>query len=307
MIKTAVFSLWTKPQQTAAEFDNHIPTSGYPDLECLLNSAALSVRQARKHFDEVRFYTDNAGKAMLCDECGIFKEEEVTTLFETYEDFMPMMDIHKDLWSYGKLAVYSQMEVPFAHIDLDAYLFAPLRPKADSARIIAQGLESADWRLYNTSRAYFKENDFILPAEYHRYEANVREKIAYNCGIFGGNDLELIKELADGALKVFRDNYDKIILQDPSMMSDFNVSIEQYIPTTVLHSKGIRPELIMKNNYDPREWKNKCFGWLHFFGEAKFKRSNNNAIRNALRSRPFSKFANEPVVQDWVAMIDRLA
>lgn len=305
MIETAVYSIWTKPQQSGTE-SNYKPTSGFPDMECFLNSWALSVRQARRYFKKVLLFTDELGKKLLCDETGIFKEEEVSTIFETYEDFMPMKDMTKELWSYGKMIVYSQMNEPFVHLDYDAFMFKPLRDEMKHAKVVAQSLEDGEGRFYKSSREFFKENNFIMPQEYNHYEKNVRTKVAYNCGIYGGCDYLLLQEVAKKGLKCVADNYDKIMTQEESSISDFNVAIEQYLATAILHYKGVRAKLMVKHPYDLTRFKYKGFGWVHLLGHTKFSVEANLEVRKLLNDTSFEKYKEEPVLQDWEAMIERL-
>jgi len=198
----AVFSFWSKRFKETGKVHATVNNPVF------LNSWILSVNLAKQFFPKVILYTDNFGFDMLVNNLGL-QFDEVNLCLNDLDN------IPSYLWAYGKIITYQDQKEPFIHIDYDAFLFDQLPQKFLSSDIFVESFESfANYHFYQPHlRNLFREgysNPFVYPSDKINY--------AYNCGIFGGNDLDFIKFYTFQALQVadfMKDNnFHKMIYPD---------------------------------------------------------------------------------------------
>lgn len=179
MIRTAIMSLWSRPQGVTQEPQRR---------DALLWS--LATLYNRRQFEKLRLVTDSEGARFLIDELAL-PFDSVSTALDQLTGV--------SFWSAGKLQACLLADEPFAHLDHDAFLRRPLPDHLLHAGAIAERPEPEMHHLYPMG-------------EFWRLCACVPERwreartLIYNTGLFGGNDLERLHRWAAESLEIERTN-----------------------------------------------------------------------------------------------------
>jgi len=180
-----VQSLWTGPAKSLgplAEF-----RGGWPTAQLYWYSWALSCLQAHKTHGRVDLVTDSDGARLLVDRLELPYHNVSTHLDEVHA--------HPGLWAYGKIVAYGIQETPFIHIDADVYLWKRLPKEFLNAELLVQSLEQGNSEWYYTYYGRYREEiEKCLPLIPSSWKKFAGECSAFCMGIFGGTDLEAIRQ-----------------------------------------------------------------------------------------------------------------
>lgn len=174
-----IMSLWSKP---CIGNKNH----GYNSIEAMIDSLIVSSNVAKKHYDNIHFYTDEQGYEWIkpyLDQLPFTKIEVCLDQF----NYVP--DVY---WSFVKVAVYTLQKEPFIHIDNDVFLWERIPDYLlEGKDFVFQETEPLDnpwFGFYHRGLALYKEA--VHP------ELKI-ENMAVNCGVFACltyNALKILNE-----------------------------------------------------------------------------------------------------------------
>ncbi len=240
----AVFSFCTK------FMDAQNPHAGFADAEAFRCSCILSVLLARQQLGRAVLYTDSRGARLL--EQLQLPFDEVHVVFD-YFPYPP------HLWMASKLLTYRRQTVPFVHIDLDAYLWAPLPPRLAGAAIIAQSSEE-DYGCYDGVLAHCLRAADYLPDFMRRHVARHGAKVrALNAGIYGGHDLTTVAACCDAAFAILEHPANEPMLagllaghaHGGGLFYDFNILLEQYVAAVYCHEHEVPVSYVLSGHEAP--------------------------------------------------------
>ena len=215
----AVWSFWTKP------FYAHHYRMWASEKHHRL-AWVLSVETARRHFDKTALVTDDAGAALIVDQLGL-RFDAVSTELNCLDDEDSLW------WSLGKLYAYRAQTEPFVHIDNDCFLWNPLPERMLQADVLAQSPERFSW----SGGTYYRP-DVLEPLveseggwlpDALAWYLSVRGNGAVNCGVFGGNRLELIRDYADQAIQLVEHPNNQSVWRQCGDRISENLIAEQYL------------------------------------------------------------------------------
>ena len=176
MIEKGVMSLWTAPAGN----------NSWYSLEHERKAWKLASTLLSKHFKTTELITDNKGWEFL---------KPLNLPFSSVRlDLNELDPKWANLWALGKIKAYSLQEEPFVHIDSDVFMFKKLSDRVLNAPFLAQMPE----KFYLGGASNYKID--LLQKYIHPLPKSVlsalRGSVQYaaNCGIYGGNDLSIIKE-----------------------------------------------------------------------------------------------------------------
>ncbi|MFT7057243.1 MAG: hypothetical protein ACJAR3_002889 [Roseivirga sp.] len=158
----------------------------WASLESSLSCWALNNELLNRFYD-LELYTDSFGYHILVDVLGL-KYDKVHFVFDEFE-----YPFDSRLWCYNKIYVYSIQSSPFLHVDGDVFIWRPFPKYLLQSEVVAQNieidlpnyvkcLEEINCTFEHVPKDYFK----IVPGE---------RVLASNAGIFGGQDVDVFKEL----------------------------------------------------------------------------------------------------------------
>jgi hypothetical protein len=213
----------------------------------------LSALLSRRFYPPLFFYGDEPSAKRLTKDWGI-KFDHVDTTLIPHET----RHAHPMCWSAGKIVAMRDMAErgePFFHIDGDAFVFRKLPESITDSRIFCQCIETKIRR----SSARYRRNthyplnellpDLRMPNWMTKY-ARRDSQTVINMGIFGGTDLESIRDYCNIALKTFvhdrhnRQQFSRLHRGMPHFLGIACVT-EQWSCAAFLHYKGITPTAIM--------------------------------------------------------------
>lgn len=161
---------------------------GAPD-EYMLDIHRLSVHLVNKHYGECHLITDSNSKKYFSE-----------LPFASISTELDSVAIQKNNWALGKLHAYkflSENNIPFCHIDYDVFLWKSLPEKFLQSEVFCQHKEERVYDLYTFYMMnQYKINTHLIDKIPDRHEKTV----AYNVGIFGGNNLEFIHKYSSSAI-----------------------------------------------------------------------------------------------------------
>lgn len=179
---------------------------------------ALSCLQLRQFYSDVVFYGDDASCEMLID---TLKLPYTTVISE-----LNLLDnYHPELWALPKIHVYAQQKKPFLHVDGDVFIWKAFDRQLMKSGLIAQNLESAT-RYYESIMTELETNLSYFPPEITEERTGKVPILAYNAGIFGGNDLLFFKQYAEKAFEFVNRNLSDL---HKIRVTNFNIFFEQYL------------------------------------------------------------------------------
>jgi hypothetical protein len=186
-------------------------------------SWALSSCTLSKYYSDLTLYTDRVGAKLLIDELRLPYKDVVCNL--------DSLEIYPaNLWALPKIRAYCQ-EAPFLHVDGDVYIWGGFAKELLESKIIAQNVEeSINDHYENTINTLRKQLRFI-PPEIVEGLSQKRPIRAFNAGIFGGSDIEFIRDYSKKALEFVDKN---LMVFDNVSVSNFNIIFEQYLLYTLV-------------------------------------------------------------------------
>ena len=279
MINRVVYSYWNP--------DGYSNTSGYKKFEDFLASISLSVQFSKKHFKEVVLVTNSFGKEVLIDKLGL-QFDDVNLEFDKWSH------VNRIWWGWFKVLAYSLQNKPFIHIDNDAYFINKPREEILTSKLCFQSIETpfADgygWYVPLLKKAatlpYFPQIIKENPVGY-----------AYNCGITGGSNLDIIKEWYEVSSSFVHSQVNKSHLEGNELSIHQNLLHEQYFIASLTKSKGWLPnkdikfllntDTLMQDCYKPNE------KFTHFWGLTKKEEKNVKKIEERLKKDFLRQFEN---------------
>ena len=266
-INKAVYSFWTKPYR-----EHEWKTIGeFRSEESFLSSWSLSVMYAKKHFEKVELYIDKEGWEMLEPLNLPFTKVHVT--FEDLDKY------HNELWSISKIYTYLLQDEPFIHLDSDVYLWVGLPEKYQNSEILLQNNEDGygfykDMLVDYIDRFWGSSDvidDFIT-------KNGISKVIVFNCGVFGGTNIDFIKEYARKSID-FADVINEKLKSDPAVKYSIPCFFEQSLLAMMLDLNNTFPSLIMEGN----EFPNPRFPYTHLAAGAKKAEKADAALKRRLK------------------------
>lgn len=129
-------------------------------------------------------------------------------------------------WFYAwpKIYVYQDQQDPFIHIDHDIFTWEPLPSRLLNAPLVAQHQEK-DSTFYMRVYNQLQKDGVCLPP-YMEPCFDGAAIHSYNAGLFGGNDIEFLKEYLYNLYKFVDSNKSLIALSDRKFL--YNVVFEQW-------------------------------------------------------------------------------
>lgn len=240
----AVYTLSTK------FWGGHYTHGGFPDAEAFACSCVLSVQLARQQLGRAELYTDSRGARLFA---------RLQLPFDAVHVVLDDFSYPPHLWMASKLLTYRRQTEPFVHLDLDAYLWAPLPARLTGVAVIAQSSEE-DYGYYDAVVAYFLQRagyqpDFICQHAV-KYGAKVR---ALNAGLYGGHDLASLHASSEAALATIAHPANAAMFAQllagraggGELFYDFNVLLEQYYAGVYCYERGIEVGYVLKEQEPP--------------------------------------------------------
>jgi hypothetical protein len=195
MVKTALYSFWSKPFLAKAEFKTF---GEFNTKEDFLLSWSVSVKLARRHFTKVILVTDTWAWKNLFEPLGL-PIDEVKIILDD-------INYTTDMWSTAKAYAIMEMDDPFVHLDPDVYLWSGLNKEILESKVFAQSREGK-WDPYQNQLYSKRSDDYHMNFEgackyFDNFHAENLEHLAYNTGVVGGNDLEFLKKWAHNMISL---------------------------------------------------------------------------------------------------------
>jgi hypothetical protein len=253
MIKKAYYSYW------------HGGYQGQPS-EYIMDLNKISLHLARKNFDEIHFITDSVSKDYFKD----LKFDSVSTELDSLDTS------YGDVWSLGKIYAYqiaAERGDPFVHVDYDVFFWKKLTKEFLSKNLIAQWVEEYSYNIYQIPKLIANCPNLYLIKD-------IQPVGAINVGLFGGNDLDFIKNYAKGAISFIMDPANEFFWKRRDLYDNGwikAVVAEQYYleVSRIYYNKKI--DVLFEKEW-PREPEAKERGFSHLMG-AKYKKGIREKVR----------------------------
>lgn len=183
----------------------YIPNENFKDgfTRNLAYNMLLSVHLAKFSFDKIVLYT-NKEIEIIVRRLNIPYDEIITEPFDGFSS---------KTFSVPKIITYSLQTEPFAHIDLDTFIYSlpkkleeiPVFYASQDIPLKPDNTFQSNESMYNTyMKGTFEISDKLDP--------NFKKHIDFfdipNMCIFGGTDYELIKKASEYCLMIYNDNKD---------------------------------------------------------------------------------------------------
>lgn len=259
----AIFTHWALSDKT--------DSAGFNTTKDLATTLALSVEYAKKHFYSVELVTNKRGKELLIDKYKI----GFTSVDTSLED----LKLHPDLWAFSKIKSYSLQKQPFVSIDLDAILWQKIPRNILKAAVFFQNEETFDKQpgykylvqaISNTTVAYFCRR--------------LQTSSAYNCGIVGVKNLNLVKEWYKIAEDLIFNPANKHFWDNMANKSQMNYLFEQYFIACVCKNEGVVDDVkFLVDDLDYKNVSKPKIKFTHLWGDSKRKESELSKIRSRLK------------------------
>ena len=179
------------------------------DLAFIVNMTITSWFFASQFYKNVYLVTDSKSKSF-------FSHIPFTKIYTDLDELTDLDSKYYRYWSLGKIKTMefaAKFNRPFVQIDYDVFLKKPLPDWLTSADLFCQSPEPVDIFPYNLEVFYNKFK--------HLGYSSVRSENAYNCGIFGANNLEFIKKFSKSA-------YEFVTHKDNDWVFDLDHDKENY-------------------------------------------------------------------------------
>lgn len=263
----AIYSYWNKVGN-----DNK---SGYNNLKDLCACTALSVENTLKHFGNAELITNDFGYDLLINKAKI-PFTSVNLELNKFDN------LDQYFWGFTKIVAYSLQKEPFIHIDNDFIIWDKPSKEILSKDLFFQSEEPFDDDIYR----YYKpllELFYNAPFKSDKISNNPT-KLAFNCGIMGANNLEVIKEWRELAENYIsnKQNID-YFYKNPEMLIHLNLLHEQYFIASLIKSNKLNVGVLVDNIFEASK-NGKRF--THLWGTVKRK----DFIINKVYRRLFGDF-----------------
>ncbi|MCD4712773.1 MAG: hypothetical protein K8R73_05765 [Clostridiales bacterium] len=234
----------------------------------------MSVLTSRHYFSQTILITDDFGKHLLANTLKLPFDEIDLTLND-------ISNLDSNWWAAGKIVSYSLQDEPFIHIDSDVYFWDKLPERLIESRICAQSPEFFDKK---DPSSYYKLIEFEkliskgggwLPEFWLDLTKKRQYFEASNCGIFGGNDIELIKGYAQIAKDIIFHKANHSIWSEWPELHLGNVLVEQFFLSLFLdyqnlnRRREITIEYIFGKDENPYAEHNNCPYYTHLISNSK--------------------------------------
>jgi len=256
MINKAIYTLWLDPRQKINQ--------GYENILDLFCCLSLSVELAKQQFEKVELVCNSTGKSLLIDQLQI--------PFTSYNVALDQFDnkLDPDHWALAKMYSYSIQNEPFLHIDTDVFIFSKIPQEVLQKDLIFQNKEMLDIHGgYLVSLEKYRK----LRSKLQSSAVKDNVQYAYNCGVVGANNLDVIKQWYSLASSFVEGEEYKTFWEEQEDKHRFNHFFEQYfIACLVDQNKELSVEsllgdlLIDRGHYS---YSNKEFLYTHLWGEVK--------------------------------------
>jgi len=268
------------------------------NLKFIINMMTTSWFYASEHYENVYLVTDSKSKPL-------FSNIPFTKIYTELDSLSDVNPKYYRYWSLGKIKTMefaAGFDRPFVQIDYDVFLRKPLPEWLTSADLFCQSPEPVHIFPYNLDVFYSNFKHFGY--------SDTRSENAYNCGIFGVNNLEFIKRFSKSAFEfvmhdendwVFNlehdlDNYNGSNLYLSSYSSKLAgfqcaIWIEQYYLACAAKREGINVKLLFDGWERNEEFSRTAekYGYIHLM-EGK---------NNPERVEQINVFANKVVTKGF--------
>jgi hypothetical protein len=235
----------------------------------------------REYYDEVELVTDSLGKELLIDELKL----PYTSVKVVLDD---INGYPWQFWAIAKLISYSLQDKPFIHIDGDIFISKPFTESLEKAAIISQNLEVNFDCYHSAMKAIIKTQNY-LPTEIKDYLSQTNHILASNMGIFGGNNIDFIKQFSKEALHFAQEYFTYASDKD---FQFFNCVFEQFLLICMAQKSKIDIDYFTKDteqfsDYKPISQFNKMgsndLNYVHLVGSFKRQLSKCNTLSSVLK------------------------
>ncbi len=232
----------------------------------------LSSNLLRRYYSDVELYTDKVGYELFIKKLNL-PYTKVHVVLDCLNKY------NSKLWALPKIYTYSLQEEPFLHIDGDVFIWGKFDKDLMSSEFITQNMESAT-EYYKKLWIELENNLSYFPEEIIQDRKENTDIKAYNVGIFGGNNIQFIKQYTKKAFEFVDKNISS--LQNINV-GNFNIFFEQYMFYCLTKNKKVDcffDEIFEDNGYKgfgnfeqvPKEKK-----YLHLLGT--YKRNAKTCIK----------------------------
>lgn len=181
-------------------------------------SWALSCLQLKKYHDKITLHSDSNVANMFIDILRLPYSNVIS-------DLDKLNKYNSQLWAIPKIYVYSVQDTPFINIDGDVYIWEPFKNEFFKQSLIVQNLETDEFYYRCQLEVILNKFSFIPSELLTVFEKNGKIR-SYNAGIFGGSDIQFIKEYTRTALEFVEKN---TLNLDKVNLHAFNTIYEQYL------------------------------------------------------------------------------
>lgn len=227
-------SYWSKPY-----FDRAADKGGWFHNLFHYMSCALSCLTFSKYY-HIELITDKAGKELFIDKLRL-PYSSVKVILDDLNGYPSY------LWAIGKLYSYSIQNEPFIHVDNDIFVWGKLDSDIMKSPLIAHNLEVAypnNKELFNDIKLNFLYVPQVLIDTFNKYN----DVVEINAGVFGGHDIEFIREYTKEGFKFVDCNLDRIpMLERPGM---FNIIYEQFLFYSMALNKNKQIKYLIDRQID---------------------------------------------------------
>lgn len=268
----AVYSYW--------EDNKKKENGGFRTKRELAMMLALSLEVTKKQFSKTELVTNTYGKELLIDKYKL-PFDSVRVELDFLND-----TLDPDHWAYVKIYAYSIQTEPFIHIDNDVIIWDKIPEHVLQSDLFFQNKEYLEKhtgykRLLNEAKQFPKINFEVLGAN---------PIFAYNCGVVGVNNLEIIKEWKEIVDQYLFHPKNKETWTTIGDKHSQNHLFEQFFISALIKSKGMESKVktVLRDNFYHSAITD--FKFTHLWGEAKRKQDAMMKIRNRLfRDYPWYK------------------
>ncbi len=203
----------------------------------------LSLALLNQHFAHVELVTD---------ERGLYLAEALGWRYTAYVNALDRLTAAgvTHVWALGKLAAALEQHEPFVQVDGDVLLWRPLRRELRHARLVAQSVDYPD---------YYRGDDMEAALAVARLPP---DRVALNCGVFGGCDLRLVHDYAREAMARARR-----FLNHPVNGTTASMAVEQYGLADFARRRHCRVETVLRLGHTAAD--KARAGYDHLTGDAK--------------------------------------
>jgi hypothetical protein len=261
-----VMSLWTKP---CVDGKAH----GFNNVQEMMESLVVSANLAKKHYDEIHFYTDKLGEEWIIP----YLKYLPFTKIEVCLDEINWLD--DKYWSLAKIFVYYKQKEPFIHIDNDVFLWDKFPEELFNNDFFFQEIEyfnELGRDFYLRGLEIFKP---CLPKNF------IETNGAFNCGVFGclnQKALDLIPLYYNMGIEFVEKTKNLKDLDKESISSRWlaTVIIEQVVIYSLITNGNYKFDVFLHHGNDYNGFtKSYNFRYTHTVAHNKRKRKIVNRIR----------------------------